>query len=63
MIELFVGVSFAVSVGAVLAWVLVWLLRVRTTEVRGPRPPEHISDEEMSELLDQDAEPESEEKP
>ena len=62
MLELMVGFSFALAVAAALVWVLVWLLRLRTTEVRGPRPGPGLSDEELARLLDSadESEPEQE---
>jgi len=52
MLEFIVGLGFAVSVGAAMAWVLLWLLRMRTTEVRGtPEPPGELSDDELRDLL------------
>jgi hypothetical protein len=57
MLEFIVGLGFAVSIGAAIAWVLLWLLRLRTTEVRGtPRPPGELSDDELRDLLGEDAE-------
>ncbi|MFO7676659.1 MAG: hypothetical protein R6X12_10135 [bacterium] len=51
MLEFIVGLGFAVSIGAALAWVLLRLLRMRTTEVRGRRSRAELSDEELAGLL------------
>lgn len=56
MLELLVGLGFVVSVVAALVWVFLWLLRLRTIEVRGPRPPDDLSDEELADLLNSEEE-------